>query len=674
MISEKECQTLDCSQYWKENYENKIDAKKKDINVIYDKCVVKTINDFVDEFYFSNEIPGVSIYIYDMEYIEELKEKYNNLTFIEVDEDQKKELFDKFGIDHNEKLFVFISDYPSNDTNQAIGDYNYAFYLENGTRLNLSEIHEDFLITVSTPIRNLTLANYDYAVEFSSEGYDIYNTSDDFYTDICSHASTNNNDITLKDRKSDIYPNNITICQDNCEYKDVNLDDQRMVCSCNINADKTNKSEAYIFVEETSEKVIDYILDNINYKIFKCYHLILSLDNLIKNPAFYIIIVIFIVTTTCTFVFLYAGISNIRINMYKELPTKLKLRELVIKHLKEMKKNKNNNNINNNISKEQEPPKKKTEFETIDTNEEIKGQNNIKNTQSTEKISLSINHGSRIDKHLLNKRRNKKDNYFNYKITTEENLTNKINNKENEMDKENKTTIDKNEEIIIYKEKLNLNRIPFTQALRVDKRSFCQLIKSLLFEKIELFNIFFGYELYRNIIISQYLLSLLLGFFFNTFFYSDEIVSHKYHNNGKLDFVVTLILALISNVITSIFVHFIENTKLIEEKLDIIKEVKDETRYLYWLNRYLKSLKKKIIIFIIIELMIILGCFYYIVIFFVVYSQSRKSLLINYLVSLLESLLIAIGISAIIVIMRKIGIEYKNIYMYNTSKFIDINF
>ena len=428
LLTEKECQTLDCSQNWKENYENKIDAKKKDINVIYDKCVVKTINDFIDEFYFSNEIPGVSIYIYDMEYIEELKEKYNNLTFIEVDEDQKKELFDKFGIDHNEKLFVFISDYPSNDTNQAIGDYNYAFYLENGTRLNLSDIHEDFSITVSTPIRNLTLANYDYAVEFSTEGYDIYNTSDDFYTDICSHASTNNNDITLTDRKSDIYPNNITICQDNCEYQDVNLDDQRMVCSCNINADKTNKSEAYIFVEETSEKVIDYILDNINYKIFKCYHLILSLDNLIKNPAFYIIIVIFIVTTTCTFVFLYAGISNIRINMYKELPTKLKLRELVIKHLKEMKKNKNNN-INNNISKEQEPPKKKTEFETIDTNEEIKGQDNIKNTLTTEKIVLSNNNKINKNKHLLNKGKNKKSNFIDHKTTIEEDLINKKKNK-----------------------------------------------------------------------------------------------------------------------------------------------------------------------------------------------------------------------------------------------------
>ena len=85
-------------------------------------------------------------------------------------------------------------------------------------------------------------------------------------------------------------------------------------------------------------------------------------------------------------------------------------------------------------------------------------------------------------------------------------------------------------------------------------------------------------------------------------------------------------------------------------------------------------MKKDIYIFIIIELMIILGCFYYIIIFFVVYIQSTKSLLINYLVSLLESLLIEVGISSIIIAMRKIGIEYKNVYMYNTSKFIDINF
>ena len=36
--------------------------------------------------------------------------------------------------------------------------------------------------------------------------------------------------------------------------------------------------------------------------------------------------------------------------------------------------------------------------------------------------------------------------------------------------------------MIIYKKKMNINRIPYTQAVREDKRSICQLIKSLLFE------------------------------------------------------------------------------------------------------------------------------------------------------------------------------------------------
>ena len=262
-------------------------------------------------------------------------------------------------------------------------------------------------------------------------------------------------------------------------------------------------------------------------------------------------------------------------------------------------------------------------------------------------------------------------------MTTEENLNNMKNNKENENKINSEEKIykkDKQEEIIIYKKKINYNRVPFSQAVREDKRSLWQLIKSLLFEKIGLLNIFMNHQIYRTITISQYLLSLLLDFFFNTFFYSDEIISRKYHNNGRLDFVITLILSLIANIITSICVHFIENTKSIEEKLEIIQEVKDEKRYLFWSNKYIKSLKKKFIIFIIIELVIILGSFYYITIFFIVYSHSTKSLLINYVVSLLESLLISIIISGIIVVMRKIGISYQNIYIYNTSKFIDLNF
>jgi len=79
-------------------------------------------------------------------------------------------------------------------------------------------------------------------------------------------------------------------------------------------------------------------------------------------------------------------------------------------------------------------------------------------------------------------------------------------------------------------------------------------------------------------------------------------------------------------------------------------------------------------IFFITEIILVSGCFYYIVIFFIVYSKSQKSLLINYIFSLLEGLITSLIITIIIVITRKIGIRSSNSYLYNTSKFINNKF
>ena len=82
----------------------------------------------------------------------------------------------------------------------------------------------------------------------------------------------------------------------------------------------------------------------------------------------------------------------------------------------------------------------------------------------------------------------------------------------------------------------NINDIPYTQAVREDKRNIFQIFISVIIKKIELINLFMGDEKFKEILICEYITSLLITFFFNTLLYSDEIVSHKYHNNGKLDF------------------------------------------------------------------------------------------------------------------------------------------
>ena len=175
-------------------------------------------------------------------------------------------------------------------------------------------------------------------------------------------------------------------------------------------------------------------------------------------------------------------------------------------------------------------------------------------------------------------------------------------------------------------------------------------------------------------LVSEYILSLIINFFFNTLLYSDEVVSNKYHNNGKLDMIVTLLLSISSNIITSIICYYANYSKGIDERYELILEIKNRYHYLRNIIKLLRFLKKKFILFFLSEILIFFGCFYYIVIFFIIYSKSRGSLIINYLTSLLESLITGFVLTFIILATRKIGLVCKNKDLYNTSKFINNKF
>ena len=231
----------------------------------------------------------------------------------------------------------------------------------------------------------------------------------------------------------------------------------------------------------------------------------------------------------------------------------------------------------------------------------------------------------------------------------------------------------------IPKKKLNLedeqlNELPYNKAIKVDKRNLIKMFYSIIIEKIEIINLFCGKEKIKIILICEYLLSFLFNFFFNAFLYSDEVVSNKYHNNGELDIFVTLLLSILSNIITSIFCYYINYSKGIEERAELIQEIRIEFHYLKNVSIFIKYLKLKFIFFFICEIILISGCFYYIVIFCIVYSRSRNSLMINYIYSLVEGLITSIAISIIILITRKIGLSFLNKYLYNASKYINNKF
>ena len=547
--------------------------------------------------YISNKILNENIFIFN-------DTNLKNKTSILINQELIQFILNQFNIrEENVKIFFKIEEYPSSDPRRVTNDYNYTFILENGTELDLNEIKEDFEVKFSSPIRNLDAANFNYVKYFSEKGFDIYDKNSDFYNDYCCSASINGNDITLKDRRKEIYPNNISLCKENCYYSSVNVEEERIICSCNLFTNKNysnNESENDDFLKEDDGNFISYLLDNINYKIFKCYKLLLSFENIKANFSFYTILSVFVAILILDFIFYFHSIKKLKILMYKESP------------------------INNKII---------TETKQFLQNENVKSSLNPTKKCGNKKREENKNSTLNID-----------------------------NNNSNELKKDSK-------------EKEDLNELPYGSAIKNDKRNIFEIFYSIIILKIELINIlFFSQRNFRIILISEYILSLLINFFFNTLLYSDEVISNKYHNNGELDFFVTLVLTILSNIISSIICYYLNYAAKFEDLLELIKEIKIKSYYFMNVFRFLKLLKIKFFILLISQILAICCCFYYIIIFFIVYTTCKKSLIINFITSLVEGLILSFVISLIVAILRKISIKCLNKHIYNTSKYIDKHF
>ena len=546
-------------------------------------------------------------------------------------------LKNKFSLTDDAKIFISITEKPTNDSNLATVDYIYEYILENGTKLNLNNLGEEANVDVYVPFKDLDLAQFHLVKQFAEQGYDIYDINSDFYNDYCAAASIDGNDITLEDRKKDIYPHNATLCKSNCKYKGINIDEQRVICECNINYDIDINENEVLVVDDNFK---DYFLDNINFRIFQCYKLFFDGNNLKKTKAFYIILIIYLIMAILNLIYMCYSLERLKLHMGREMfSNKISNKELFIESQKVNESQEiDSNKYANPLKKELEKKKKKSK--------EKKEGKGIKNKAKSEK-NVFISFSKYMEKKEITR---------NYK---------------NVMNTER--TSETSEEAQNSKEE-NINELPYSKAIVVDKRSIFHMFCSFIVEKMELISIFFYEYKIKSILLSEYIIALLINFFFNALLYSDDVVSNKYHNNGKLDFAVSLLLSIISNIITSIICYYLKYSRGLEERIKLILEIKYEMHCYRNIQKFLKYLRIKLVCFVISQLIITGLCMYYIVIFCIIYSQSQKSLLVNYIYSILESIIISIGITTIILITRKIGLSCLNKKMYNTSKYINSKF
>ena len=258
----------------------------------------------------------VTFFIYsNKDNILELSQNYKNITFIELG-DCANNLIKYYNYPDNTKFYILGIDSPNKLSNSSINYYQYFVYNENGTEMDIKKICHKSKITMHSPIIKKELINYNISYELYKQGYDIYNINSNFYYDDCTPSHIGNLDIGFYKRKEEFYPNNISFCMENCsfEYTDYNL--SRFICNCDISNNNTSNDSNLII---TKENFFNYIDDNINYRIFKCFDLFIGYNYKKINIGFYLGILILLIFSINIIFFATKAIQSLRLEILQNI-------------------------------------------------------------------------------------------------------------------------------------------------------------------------------------------------------------------------------------------------------------------------------------------------------------------------------------------------------------------
>ena len=241
-------------------------AEKDNLEVI--GTLVKS---YISEFTYTNKYVSLyqnknyTIIIYkDTNCISEL-----SLEFPEVDfQSCYTKVQQKYGI--TEQLIIVIVDKKS----VKIPSTFYSFYHPlSGSKLDAENICKNETIVVLESLISVLSKNdtyYEAQTSLTSQGINIFDLNDPFYTDICyDYENPLKKDIPLNDRIKYIYPN-VALCDEGCEYKSINLDDMTSTCDCKFNDISNNNAiQDNELMNEAFGEIFD-IINSSNILVFKC--------------------------------------------------------------------------------------------------------------------------------------------------------------------------------------------------------------------------------------------------------------------------------------------------------------------------------------------------------------------------------------------------------------------
>ena len=593
-------------------------------------------------------------------------------------------------------------------TNQV----EYAVYNDKRIKLDLSACEKD-KIEINYAITNSSILDLDKLSEFSNMNVDILDIKDHFFTDICYPFSENNSDMTLKDRRSNIYQN-YSLCDNNCEYDRINISSMIISCNCEIKKDIDTKKPPLKF-----EKIYVDLFSESTFGVSKCFNLVFDFKNKSKNIGFIIFTILVSLHIPILIYYIIVGIEPISKYIINEMEKNNYTPKLNYPNKKSKK------NFNKILNLKTEILNLKKNYKN--SRPQLKRKKNSK-LSSQEQMSSSckniINYLKDIDKKNIKDKSSKADKVFQpivifnypktnkniFKFNDKTNIKATVNLKTNnislnnknqnklEKDLKNKSNyylikIDATNSLnyISCQSKYYLDNFEYEDAIIYDKRSFWRIYLICLFSKENILSTFF-LNCPMELKSMRYILFIFVyscDLALNTIFFFNNKISDKYYYKGHSLFWFNLLnnltISFISFLISFIVVIFLQLLTSSRDDFENIfkeeeKKLKNNKNYKVGHKNKLKiaeniikinnHLRYKITAFIMIEIIMMFFFYYFVTAFCEVYKETQLSWLIDCFISFMISFPVELVLSLFICILYLISIKKRIKILYKISIFL----
>ena len=324
-----------------------IDQINKTYSILSNLIQKGSISSFKEDFM----IVGVNITYQITTSEKQKKSNHNsNISIIELGECEKIIKRNISYIDDPTALIILKIDIKKEGIKTTAVEYevNNPYTRE---KIDLS-ICSNITIAIYAPV-NLNDDETSLYNNLNEQGYDLFDVNNSFYLDPCSpYTSTNGTDVSLSDRKDYYYNEDIVLCEDTCQYIEVNTKSNQVYCECSIkNSVNVGNDQQF-----SSKKLLEnfYKVDTYtNFEVLFCYKLLFSSKGLTNNICFYILLVLFVIFLTSMIINLFNALKKIDKIIFKIFQDKYMyylMQKIIMEGRKRKLKNKNKGNCKSKLS------------------------------------------------------------------------------------------------------------------------------------------------------------------------------------------------------------------------------------------------------------------------------------------------------------------------------------